>query len=95
MYIRMKLKEGAYVSEVFSCSAQLVIPVPQLDWWFMYSILYITRLGLSFDLIFDMKVVFVTLYMENPISGSPFHVKIARLYIFKISSVFHLELGAG
>ena len=56
----------------FSCSAKLTIYIPQLDWWFMHNILDITGLGISSGLIFNMEVVPVTLYMDNPISGSQF-----------------------
>ena len=54
----------------FSCSAKLSISIPQLKWWAMYNILVITRLGLSCGLIVYMKVVFIVLYTDNPISGS-------------------------
>ena len=68
----------------FSCSAKLGIYIPQLDWWFMYNILDITRLGLSCGLIFNMKVVSVMLYMDNLISTSPFQIPFAWLFIFKV-----------
>ena len=109
MPIRIKLREGGVVSEVFlllaiiqgdgrevcrmvykySSSAQLVIHIPQFNWWFMHNILYKT--WLSCGQFFNMKVVSIMLYMDNPISGSPFQVPFARLYILEIHSCLPLE----
>ena len=55
------------------------------------NILEITWLGLSCNLIFNMKVVSIMLCIDNPISGSPFQVPFARLFIFEVNSVCDLK----
>ena len=76
----------------FSCSAKVGIHIPQLDCWFMHSILYITRMGLSCGLIFNMQVVSIMLYADNAISCSQFQIPLVRLFISKINSVSHLKI---
>ena len=63
MWWWLGLQDGLWIS--------LLCQIPQLYWWFMHDILYITRLGLSCGLIFNGKVVSITLYMDNSIFGSP------------------------
>ena len=42
---------------------------------------------------FDMKVVSVILYTDNPIPGSPFQVLFVRLFIFKVNSISNLKVS--
>ena len=41
---------------------------------------------------FNMKVVSISFYMENYVSGSPLQVPFARLFIFKVNSVSNSEV---
>ena len=76
----------------FYCYAKLGIHIPQHDQWLMHNILYITRLGLSCSLIFNVKVVSVMLYTGNPKSYSSPQVQLARLFILEIISVSYLKI---
>ena len=63
-------REVCRMAYELSCSAKLVIHIPQLKQWFMHNILYLTRLDLSCGLIFNVKVLAIMLYMDSPIPGS-------------------------
>ena len=42
--------------------------------------------------VFNMEVMSIALYMENPISGSPLQIQFTRSFIFKVNSVSDLKV---
>ena len=58
------------------------INIPQIDCWFTYNILDITKSGLSCGLDSDMKPVSVALYIEKPISGLSISSPICQVVYF-------------
>ena len=62
-----KVMVGRFVGVVYelSCSAKLGIYIPQLDWWFMYNVFYITGSGLSYGLVFNVKVMSITCSIQT------------------------------
>ena len=75
------------VVDKFSSSAKFGVYIPEFNRWFQYYILHITGSYFSSSLVFNVKEVFVTLNLDNPISRSPFEVPFARLLFFEIYSV--------
>ena len=56
----------------FLSSAKHCVNIPQLNWGFMYNILDIVGSTFSCSLVFYVEVVPFALYMDNPVTSSPF-----------------------
>ena len=75
-----------------SCSAKQGISISCINWRLMYNILPITRSCLSCGLIFNMNIMSIMLYMDNPISSSPFQISFSRWLVFEMYSVSNFEV---
>ena len=79
----------------FSCFAKLGVYIPQLDWRFMYDAFYIMGACLYCGLIFNVKVMSVTLYTDNSVYSSPLQIPFPGCLFLKytLSPIWKLAAG--
>ena len=77
----------------FSSSAKHCFYILQLDWQFVYNILYTAGSSFSCSLGFYMEVVSVACYTDDPVTSSPLQVPFVRLLVFKEYSVTSFKIG--
>ena len=68
---------------IFSSSAKFFIYVPKFHWRFKDYILHIARLYFAGSLVFDVQKMSVMLNHDNSVSGSPFEIPLAWLFVPK------------